>query len=81
MRVRVPSIVSLITAGVIAGPRGFGLVTSQANVDVMAEVGVALLLFTAGLEFSLAELRRMWRTIVPSGIVSSSPTNHWLSAV
>lgn len=67
-RLRVPSIVALITAGVIAGPRGFGLVTSQANVDVMAEVGVALLLFTAGLEFSLAELRRLWRTIVPSGL-------------
>lgn len=68
-RLGVPSIVALIAAGVVAGPHGFGLVTSQANVDVMAEVGVALLLFTAGLEFSLNDLRRLWRSIVPSGLV------------
>lgn len=68
-RLGIPSIVALIAAGVVAGPSGFALVTSQANVDVMAEVGVALLLFTAGMEFSLAELRRMWRIIVPGGLV------------
>jgi CPA2 family monovalent cation:H+ antiporter-2 len=68
-RLGVPSIVALIAAGVVAGPHGLGLVTSQTNVDVMAEVGVALLLFTAGLEFSLNDLRRMWRRIVPSGLI------------
>jgi monovalent cation:H+ antiporter-2, CPA2 family len=65
---RVPSIVALIAAGVIAGPHGIAFVTSQANVDVMAEIGVALLLFTAGLEFSLNELRRVWRIIIPGGM-------------
>jgi CPA2 family monovalent cation:H+ antiporter-2 len=73
-RLGVPSIVSLIIAGVIAGPSGLGLVTSQQNVDVMAEVGVALLLFTAGMEFSLAELRRMWKSIVPGGIAQVALT-------
>jgi CPA2 family monovalent cation:H+ antiporter-2 len=67
-RLRVPSIVALILAGVIAGPAGIGLMRSAEDVDVMAEVGVALLLFTAGLEFSLTELRRIWRTIVPGGL-------------
>jgi CPA2 family monovalent cation:H+ antiporter-2 len=67
-RLRVPAIVAMIAAGVIAGPSGFGLMTSQENVDFMAEIGVALLLFTAGLEFSLDELRRMWRTILPGGL-------------
>ncbi len=66
-RLRVPSIVALISAGVIAGPGGVGLMPSQEDVDLLAEVGVALLLFTAGLEFSLNELRRMWRTILPGG--------------
>ena len=68
-RVGIPSIVALIAAGVIAGPSGLGFVTSQVNVDLMAEVGVALLLFTAGMEFSLNDLRRMWRTIVPGGLL------------
>jgi CPA2 family monovalent cation:H+ antiporter-2 len=67
-RVGVPSIVALIAAGVVAGPSGLGLVTSQANVDVMAEIGVALLLFTAGMEFSLNELRRIWKSVVPGGL-------------
>jgi CPA2 family monovalent cation:H+ antiporter-2 len=73
-RLRLPSIVALIVAGVIAGPRGFGLVQSQQNVDLMAEVGVALLLFTAGLEFSLTELRRVWRRIVPGGLAQVAIT-------
>ena len=67
-RLRLPSIVALIVAGVIAGPAGFGFVRSQDNVNLMAEVGVALLLFTAGLEFSLTELRRVWRRVVPGGL-------------
>ena len=67
-RLRVPAIVAMIAAGVIGGPAGFRLMTSQENVDFMAEIGVALLLFTAGLEFSLDDLRRMWRTIIPAGL-------------
>jgi CPA2 family monovalent cation:H+ antiporter-2 len=73
-RLGVPSIVALIAAGVVAGPSGLGLVTSQENVDVMAEVGVALLLFTAGMEFSLNELRRTWRSILPGGLMQVALT-------
>ena len=67
-RLRVPSIVALIGAGVLAGPAGLGLVTSIENVDIMAEIGVALLLFTAGLEFSFDDLRRSWRRVLPAGL-------------
>ena len=73
-RLRVPAIVAMIAAGVIAGPNGMRLMTSQADVDFMAEIGVALLLFTAGLEFSLDELRRMWRTLVPGGLAQVALT-------
>ncbi|MGH9174122.1 MAG: cation:proton antiporter, partial [Vicinamibacterales bacterium] len=48
--------------------------TSQEDVDLMAEIGVALLLFTAGLEFSLSELRRLWRSIVPGGLAQVALT-------
>ena len=73
-RLGLPSIVALIIAGVIGGPAGLGFVQSQDNVDLMAEVGVALLLFTAGLEFSLTELRRVWRRIVPGGLAQVALT-------
>ena len=55
-------------------PGGVGVVTSQEDVDLLSEIGVALLLFTAGLEFSLNELRRMWRTIVPGGLAQVALT-------
>ena len=67
-RLRIPSIVTLIGAGVIAGPAGMGVLKSAEDVELLAEVGVALLLFTAGLEFSLNDLRRMWRTLLPGGL-------------
>ncbi|MGE3273980.1 MAG: cation:proton antiporter [Vicinamibacterales bacterium] len=66
-RIGVPSIVALIGAGMAAGPMGFGLVESEAEVELLAEVGIALLLFMAGLDFSVTELRRVWRRIVFGG--------------
>ena len=80
-RLGLPSIVALIIAGVIGGPAGLGFVQSQENVDLMAEVGVALLLFTAGLEFSLSELRRVWRRIVPGGLAQVALTGTASGAV
>ncbi|MEW6322008.1 MAG: cation:proton antiporter [Acidobacteriota bacterium] len=66
-RLRVPGIVALITAGIVAGPSALGLITSKEDVDVLAEIGVALLLFMAGLDFSVGQLRRVWRLIVVGG--------------
>jgi CPA2 family monovalent cation:H+ antiporter-2 len=66
-RLRVPPIVALIAAGTVAGPSGIGIVRTQAEVETLAEIGVVLLLFTVGLDFSLAELRRIWRTVVLGG--------------
>jgi CPA2 family monovalent cation:H+ antiporter-2 len=80
-RLRVPSIVALIVAGVVAGPAGIGLVTSSEDVELLSEIGVALLLFTAGLEFSLTELRRIWRTIVPGGLAQVALTGALTGAV
>ena len=66
-RLRIPSIVALIVAGVIAGPAGAGIVKTQEDVDLLAEVGIVLLLFMVGLEFSIGELKRVWRLVVFGG--------------
>ena len=52
-RLRVPAIVGFLLAGILAGPYGFGLVKAVHEVEILAEVGVVLLLFTIGIEFSL----------------------------
>ncbi|MFN0057642.1 MAG: cation:proton antiporter [Planctomycetota bacterium] len=55
---KLPPVVGLILAGMTIGPHGLALVKSSDAVEGLAEIGVALLLFSIGLEFSL---RRLWR--------------------
>jgi CPA2 family monovalent cation:H+ antiporter-2 len=66
-RLRIVPIVGFLLAGVAIGPHALGLVQSQQAIDVAAEVGVILLLFTIGIEFSLARLAAMWRLILIGG--------------
>ncbi|MBU4276210.1 MAG: cation:proton antiporter [Proteobacteria bacterium] len=58
-RIKVPPVVGFLLTGVMAGPYGFGLVSSVHQVEVLAEIGIILLLFTIGLEFSAAQLKQM----------------------
>ncbi|NIS10037.1 MAG: portal protein, partial [Candidatus Dadabacteria bacterium] len=54
---RQPLIIGFILAGVAVGPyTGFIEVSEVHNIELLAEIGVALLLFALGLEFSLKEL-------------------------
>jgi CPA2 family monovalent cation:H+ antiporter-2 len=65
--VGLPSIVAYLVAGVVAGPGGLGLIGRSAAVEHLADIGVALLLFGVGIEFSLERLRRIFRRMVASG--------------
>jgi monovalent cation:H+ antiporter-2, CPA2 family len=66
-RIRVPPIVAFIIAGAVAGPTGIGIVKTQEEVNVLADLGIVLLLFTVGLEFSLNEIQRIWKAVVFGG--------------
>jgi CPA2 family monovalent cation:H+ antiporter-2 len=66
-RLRLPSIVGFLIAGALVGPSGLNLVDDPARVELLAEVGVVLLLFTIGLEFSLARLSRIRIFILGGG--------------
>ncbi|MGQ9694436.1 MAG: cation:proton antiporter domain-containing protein [Thermodesulfobacteriota bacterium] len=63
-RLRVPPIVGFLITGILAGPYGLGLVKAISIIEILAEVGVVLLLFTIGLEFSLANLWRLGRPLL-----------------
>ena len=56
----------LLVTGVLAGPHALGLIDAVAEVDKLAKIGVILLLFTIGIEFSLRKLMRI-RTLVLVG--------------
>ena len=67
-RFRVPTIVCYLLVGVVLGP-GLGLVTSIHQFQLIAEFGVAFLLFTLGLEFSLPRLLALRRVVFGMGTV------------
>ena len=66
-RLRLPTIVGFMITGVLIGPHGLGLIKDVEAIEVLAEIGVALLLFTIGLEFSLRRLLEMKRLVLLGG--------------
>src|SRR3712207_4348846 len=66
-RLRLVPIVGFLLAGVLIGPHALGLVRDRELVDAAAEVGVILLLFTIGIEFSLERLARIKKLIFAGG--------------
>ncbi|MCI0336262.1 MAG: cation:proton antiporter [Acidobacteria bacterium] len=66
-RLNLVPIIGFLLAGVVIGPNGLGLVRDLELVNSAAEVGVVLLLFTIGIEFSLEKLARIKRLIFIGG--------------
>lgn len=60
---RLPSIAGFLVAGALIGPHGFNLISDSSTVQVLAEIGVVLLLFTIGIEFSLVQLASLRRLL------------------
>jgi CPA2 family monovalent cation:H+ antiporter-2 len=71
-RLRQSPIVGYLVTGMLVGPNGFGWVPNSAEVEVLAEVGVMLLLFSLGLEFSLKKLARMSSVVLGTGSLQVS---------
>jgi CPA2 family monovalent cation:H+ antiporter-2 len=64
---RLPIILGYLATGIAVGPYGLGLVRDLETINALATIGVILLLFTLGLEFSLNELKRIGRIAVWGG--------------
>jgi CPA2 family monovalent cation:H+ antiporter-2 len=66
-RLNIPSIIGFLIAGTILGPHGFELIRDVHEVELFAEIGVILLLFTIGIEFSMTRLVRMKKIVMVGG--------------
>ena len=62
-KIKVPTIIGYMLTGILAGPHVFSLVGTSHDIELMAEIGVVLLMFTIGLEFSLKHLIRIRRIV------------------
>jgi len=65
---RQPMIVSFIAAGVLVGPSGLDIVRSQAHIELLAQLGIAVLLFLVGLKLDLKLIRTMGVVSLATGL-------------
>ncbi len=68
-RIKIPGILGYLITGLLIGPNGLGFISNTENVTHMAEIGVILLLFTIGLEFSLKQLIALKRSALGGGML------------
>ncbi len=59
--IRFPIIIAFILSGLLIGPKGLGLVSHGGMIEAMAEIGLAMLLFTIGLEFDQEKIKNVRR--------------------
>lgn len=50
-----------ILAGILIGPSGYNLIQELIQIETLAQLGVVLIVFVLGLEFSLEKIKKMWR--------------------
>lgn len=68
-RLRLPTVAGLLLSGALVGPFGLKFVRSIHAIEMLAEIGVVLLLFTIGLEFSFTRLRSIFRQVALGGLL------------
>lgn len=67
-KLRLPTVLGYLAAGLAVGPSGFGLIAESEGLSQIAEVGVIFLLFMLGIEFSFAKLIDLRRAIFGLGL-------------
>lgn len=67
LRLKMPALIGFFLTGILAGPHGLRLVKAVHEVEVMAEIGVVLLLFTIGIEFSFNRLLQIKKSVLLGG--------------
>lgn len=67
LKLRLPILVGFMLTGILIGPYALGLIKEIEAIEILAEIGVVLLLFTIGLEFSIKRLREMQRLVFIGG--------------
>lgn len=73
-RLSVPPIIGFLFTGALTGPYGIGLIKASHEVESLAEIGIVLLLFTIGIEFSLKNLLKIKKTVLIGGMVQVALT-------
>ena len=68
VRLRQPVLIAYIAIGIAAGPAGFGVVRAQDQIDLLAQMGVTVLLFVVGLRLDLSHVRHIGPVALATGL-------------
>ena len=68
VRLRQPVLIAYIVVGIAVGPAVFGLVSAHDQIDLLAQVGVAVLLFAVGLKLDLHQIRHIGPVALATGL-------------
>jgi Kef-type K+ transport system membrane component KefB len=68
MLLRQPLVVGLIAAGIAVGPEALGLVESSSEIELLAEIGISLLLFVVGLKLDVRLVRQLGPVALATGV-------------
>lgn len=82
LRMRQPLIVAYILVGILVGPSVFGIITVRDEVDLLAQMGISILLFVVGLKLDLHLIRTMGPVALATGlgqVVFTSVVGYFLS--
>jgi Kef-type K+ transport system membrane component KefB/nucleotide-binding universal stress UspA family protein len=71
-RFRLPGIVGLIIGGIIIGPHGLNLLSTEYTIETLAIAGLVYLMFSVGLEIDLRQFRRVRNRAISFGILTFS---------
>ncbi len=69
LKIKLPAIAGFLITGILAGPHCLGLIKAAHQVEIMSEIGVVLLLFTIGIEFSIKDLLQIRRSVLLGGSI------------
>ncbi|MBI2469295.1 MAG: cation:proton antiporter [Candidatus Rokubacteria bacterium] len=69
-RLRQPLLLGYVLGGALLGPHvGFGIVSDEASIELISEIGLILLLFIVGMEINVPSILQAGRTIMVSGLL------------
>jgi monovalent cation:H+ antiporter-2, CPA2 family len=80
-KLRLPAVTGFVLTGVLIGPSGLGLVGNDQGISLLAEIGIVMLLFTIGLEFSLRRLRPLRKFFLWGGLLQTGLTTLTVAAL
>ncbi|MEZ5082423.1 MAG: cation:proton antiporter [Bacteroidales bacterium] len=66
-KLHLPAIIGFLITGLITGPHGLKLIENTHEVEILAEIGIVLLLFTIGIEFSIKNLLKAKKAVIVGG--------------